>query len=328
MINKEVLNAYKVLDGGTLTKEEAYRLINISGTDILDLLSLANKVKNKFAKEGHLCSILNAKSGACSENCKYCAQSRESKTPIDVYPLLDKEQILKSAKAAYENKVGCFGIVTSGLGYTKVTKEFEKLLSILDEIKNKYPILNLGASLGNLSLETAKMLAEHGVKHYNHNIQVNPEKYAKLVATSHSVQDRINTLKYVKQAGMEVCSGGILGLGETNEDRVELAFILNELKADLIPLNVLVPIEGTKMEGQKNITMSEVAKAFAIFRLINKKAVIKFAAGRETICKDFQGLFMLSGVNGFLTGGYLTTRGREVKQDKEFVQELEGFNDK
>ncbi len=328
MINKEVLNAYKVLDGENLTKEEAYRLINISGTDILDLLSLANKVKNKFAKEGHLCSILNAKSGACSENCKYCAQSRESKTPIDVYPLLDKEQILKSAKAAYKNKVGCFGIVTSGLGYTKVTKEFEKLLSILDETKNKYPTLNLGASLGNLSLETAKMLAEHGVKHYNHNIQVNPEKYAKLVATSHSVQDRINTLKYVKQAGMEVCSGGILGLGETNEDRVELAFILNELKADLIPLNVLVPIEGTKMEGQKNITMSEVAKAFAIFRLINKEAVIKFAAGRETICKDFQGLFMLSGVNGFLTGGYLTTRGREVKQDKEFVQELEGFNDK
>jgi biotin synthase len=327
MINKIILNAYKILDGETLTKEEAYELITLEGSDILDLLSLANKVKNKFAKKGHFCSILNAKSGACSENCKYCAQSRESKTPIEVYPLLDKEQILQSAKEAYKNTVGCFGIVTSGLGYTKKTKEFEKLLSILDEIKNKFPSLNLGASLGNLSEETANELAKHGVKHYNHNIQVNPTKYAELVATSHSVEDRINTLKYVKQAGMEVCSGGILGLGETGKDRVELAFTLNRLKADLIPLNVLVPIEGTPMEGQKNISMSEIAKAFAVFRLINKEAVIKFAAGRETVCKDFQALFMLSGVNGFLTGGYLTTRGREVTQDKEFANELEGFYD-
>jgi len=327
MINKLILDAYKILDGKRISKKEAVQLIKVKGTDIPDLISLANKVKNKFSKDDHLCSILNAKSGACSENCKYCAQSRDSQAPIDVYPLLDKAEIMKSAKEASINKVGCFGIVTSGLGYTKRTKEFEKILDIYDEIKANYPELNLGASFGNLSLETAKDLANHGVRHYNHNLQVNPAKYRQLVATSHDVKDRIQTLKYLKEAGMEVCSGGILGLGETEEDRVELAFVLKELKADLIPVNVLVPITGTEMEGQKNISMSEIVKAFAIFRLLNPTAVIKFAAGRETVCKDFQGLFMLAGVNGFLTGGYLTTRGREVFHDKEFVKELDGFND-
>lgn len=327
MINKLILNAYKVLEGETLSKEEAMELIKLKGTDIPDLISLANKVKNKFSKDDHLCSILNAKSGACSENCKYCAQSRDSKAPIDVYPLLDKAEILEAAKEADKNNVGCFGLVTSGLGYTKRTKEFEKILDILDEIREKFPNLNLGGSFGNLSLETAKDLAAHGVSHYNHNIQVNPEKYGELVATSHDVKDRIKTLKYLKEVGLNVCSGGILGLGETEEDRVELAYTLKECNADLIPINVLVPIDGTPLEKQNNISMSEVAKTFAIFRLVNPEAVIKFAAGRETVCKDFQGVFMLAGANGFLTGGYLTTRGREVIQDKAFVNELEGFND-
>lgn len=327
MINKKILNAYKVLEGKSLSKEEAIELIKVKGTDIPDLISLANKVKNKFAKNDHLCSILNAKSGACSENCKYCAQSRDSKAPIEVYPLMDEKKILDAAEEANKNKVGCFGIVTSGLGYVKKTKEFEKILNILDEIREKFPNLNLGASLGNLSLETAKALKEHGVSHYNHNIQVNPEKYNELVASSHNVKDRLQTLKNLYEAGLDVCSGGILGLGENEEDRVELAFTLKEHNASLIPINVLVPIDGTPLEKQKNITMSEVAKAFAIFRLVNPEAVIKFAAGRETVCKDFQGVFMLAGANGFLTGGYLTTRGREVLEDKIFVNELEGFND-
>ncbi|RMG38195.1 MAG: biotin synthase BioB, partial [Methanobacteriota archaeon] len=187
------------------------------------------------------------------------------------------------------------------------------------------PELNVCASLGILGEEPAAALAEAGICHYNHNLQVNPAKYSELVATTHEVDERIQTIRNLKKYGVEVCSGGIIGLGETMEDRVKLALVLRDLDVDVIPLNVLIPIEGTPVEKIKPVSVMEVAKTFAIFRLIHPGKPIKFAAGRETVMKDFQGLLMLAGANGYLTGGYLTTRGRSIEEDKRFHSALEDF---
>lgn len=326
MINPFIQKAYEVLEGNPLSRELALELTKIEGEDILDLVSLANKVKNRFSPKTHICSIMNVKSGACAENCKYCAQSIYYKTAAEVFPLVEPEKILQEAEKVYQNGVRIFGLVTSGTGYIKKDSEFQKILDSIDLIYRKFPDMHVCASIGTLSDETAKELAEHKTVHFNMNIQVNPLKYKELIADTHKIEDRINTIKLLKKYGIKTCTGGIFGVGETIKDRVEMAFFLQELDVDVIPLNVLLPIEGTPLESQPVLPVHEVAKSFALFRLILPSKYIKFAAGRETRMKDFQGLLMLSGANGLLTGGYLTTRGRETQEDELFVKELEGFN--
>jgi biotin synthase len=325
MINPLIEKAYGVLEGKTLSREEALELSGVSGADVMDLVSLANKVKAKFSMETHVCSIMNAKSGACRENCRYCAQSAHHNAVVEIYDLKTKEEILEQARISHESGIENFGIVTSGTGYPEMNREFELILETIHEIHKKYPQMSVCASLGNLGEETAAALGKAGILHYNINIQVNPEKYSELIADTHSVDERIESIKLLKENGVKVCCGGILGLGETMEDRIEMAFALKELDVDVIPLNVLIPIEGTPLEGQPLLPVSETAKTFALFRLIHPDKIIKFAAGRETRMKDFQGLLMLAGANGILTGGYLTTRGREVSEDAVLMEELEGF---
>lgn len=326
MIHPLIQQAYLVLEGKEISKDLALQIAEeIHGEDVLDLISLSNKVKNRFCNEVHVCSIMNAKSGACKEDCRYCAQSAHHKTEIEVYDLKDSDSIVKEAKRAHESGVKHFGIVTSGTGYPEYNAEFQAILDAIKAIHKELPGMNVCASLGNLGKETTKMLAEAGIVHYNINIQVNPSKYKELVATTHSVEGRIETIELLKKNGIKVCSGGIIGLGETAEDRVEMAFALKELKADVIPLNILIPIDGTPLEGQKEVPVSEIAKTFALYRLIHPTKYIKFAAGRELRMKDFQALLMLAGANGLLTGGYLTTRGRKTEEDKKMISELEGF---
>jgi len=324
-MNEYILNAYKILDGKDLSIEEALMLGSTEGENVLDLSSLAFKVQQKYSKTFHLCTICNAKSGLCGEDCSYCAQSSFHSADISTYPLLSFDSILKQAEKTYSKGIRHFGIVTSGYGYKEINDEFKNIVKIIIELKKHFPDLEVCASLGVLSEETSKALAEAGISEYNHNIQVNPEKYLSLVATTHKVEERIETIKFLKRYSVRVCSGGIIGLGETMEDRIKLAFLLKELNVDIVPLNVLIPIKGTRLENQKKTKAIEVIKTFALFRLILKDRVIKFAAGRETIMKDFQGLIMLSGANGFLTGGYLTTRGREPEEDKLFLEELYEF---
>ncbi|GAB4169364.1 MAG: biotin synthase BioB [Calditrichia bacterium] len=309
-----------------ISREQIEQLSRLAGSDVPDLISLANKIRIQYAPDLHVCTIMNTKSGLCSENCRYCAQSVHHSSEIETYPLVSVDNILKAAEQTVNNGVNHFGIVTSGLGYKKIDAEFTQILRAIDKIHEEFPELGVCASMGILSEETAQALAERNIVHYNHNIQVSPDQYSTLIADTHSVEDRINTIRYLKNAGIKVCSGGIIGLGETMEDRINLAYTLRELDVDVIPLNVLIPIEGTPLENQPPVPVMEIAKTFALFRLINPTKTIKFAAGRETRMKDFQGLLMLAGVNGFLTGGYLTTRGREVEQDKIFQKELEGFN--
>ncbi len=325
-ISPAVETAYKVLDGKMLTETEALALTELEGNDILDLVSLANKVRDKFAPKIVPCSIINAKSGVCSQNCKFCAQSAHHATGIDTYPLLAPEEIIASARKVYSEGVRSYGIVTSGCGYLDADDpEFRKILGAMDRLHAEFPDLKVCVSLGILSEETAKALAEHGAYRYNMNLQTNPARYAELVSDTHTIEEKIRTIKYLQKYRVSICCGGIFGMGETWEDRVKMAFACRELDADGIPLNVLLPIPGTPLEDRPVMSPAEVAKAFAIFRLVNPAKTVKFAAGRETTMKDFQGLLMLAGMNSFITGGYLTTRGRSVAEDKKFLRDLNDF---
>lgn len=325
MINNYIQEAYKILNGEVISKELAFKLATLEGEDIIDLVSLANKVKNKFSKENHICSITNIKSGKCKENCMYCAQSAHYKTLIDEYGLVNKEKVLKEAKAAVENGVKHFGLVASGKGYNGNSKELQDILNLIQSIKSNYPQLDICLALGILNKKATEIIAGAGIYHYNHNLQVDPSNYENLVATTHSIDERINTIKFLRELGVKVCSGGIFGLGESNNDRVELAYAIKELDVSVIPINILVPIEGTPAYKRDRIAIYDALKSTAIFRLIHPEKTIKLAAGRETILKDFQGLFMLAGINGMLTGGYLTTRGRETSDDYKMVDELSKF---
>ncbi|NOR46344.1 MAG: biotin synthase BioB [Candidatus Delongbacteria bacterium] len=328
LLNKYIEDAYKVLDGKSITLEDTYKLGECNGNDILDLISLANKVNSKFDNKMHVCSIVNAKSGNCSLDCKFCAQSIKYDTGIETYPLLKEDEILEQAKKAYNSGVRHFGIVTSGLGYFTINDEFRKILNAIERINKELPEMKVCASIGLLNDITAKALAEKNIVHYNINLQTSPAKYSSLISSDNNIDAKIETIKLLKKYNVDICCGGIIGLGETMNDRIDMAFKLKELDVESIPLNVLVPIKGTPLENIELISVSEIAKTFAIYRIINPTKIIKFAAGRETRMKDFQGLLMLSGANGFLTGGYLTTRGREVEEDKIFNSELENFRTK
>lgn len=327
MLHTIVQQAYQVLEtGDPLTRKLAYSLAELSGTDTLDLISLANKVKNKYAQEMHSCSIINAKSGVCRENCRFCAQSAHHHAHIDVYELIEPEAVLEAAQIVYEQGIRYFGVVTSGTGYPSLNAEFQRILAAIDLLSQHFPDMNVCLSLGMLSEDVVAELASRQIGHYNINLQVNPDRFAELIADTHDIHAKFMTIKLLRKYGISVCCGGILGVGESMRDRINLAFTLKELDIQVIPLNVLVPIPGTPLEHQPPLSVAEIAKTFAIFRLVHPTKIIKFAAGRETIMKDFQGLLMLSGVNGFLTGGYLTTRGREIAEDDEFLRRLAAFH--
>ena len=325
-IHPLIENAAKVLEGGTLDRDEALALAReIRGTDLMDLLSLANKVRCRYAPRTGCCSIINAKSGKCGENCRFCAQSAHHRTEAECYPLLDAETVLNAAKMAYREGVRTFGYVTSGRGWEEPDGEFRRILDTLDLLHDRLPEMKLCVSLGILSEACVKLLAAHHVRRYNMNLQTNPESYGRLVATTHSIGEKIATIRRMKKYGITNCTGGIFGLGENWEDRVAMAFAIRELEVECAPLNILLPIPGTPLEKMPGITPADAAKAFAIFRLVNPRMGIKFCAGRETVMKDFQALLMLAGANELMTGGYLTTRGRAVAEDRAFLEKLSGF---
>lgn len=320
-----IIEAYRVLDGEPVTPELAARLLTLPPDYVMDLISLAGKVQSIYAPAPHMCTITNAKSGSCGEDCRYCAQSSHYSARIETYPLRSADSILADAERTVQNGVEHFGIVTSGYGYPEWNAEFDAILNLIAAVHSRFPELKVCASLGILGDRTAQGLAEAGIAHYNHNLQVNPSNYGRFVATTHTVEERVNTVLLMKHCGVKTCVGGIFGLGESDRDRLELAFVLRELDVEVVPLNVLVPIEGTPLAKAPSVSALEAARMFALYRLILPRKTIKFAAGRETVMKDFQGLLMLAGANGMLTGGYLTTRGRETGEDRKMLDELRRF---
>lgn len=286
---------------------------------LAELILLADKIRQGEAgSKLELCSIMNAKSGMCSQDCKFCAQSLRHSTGIPVYPLKQKNQMLKAAQKAKDIGAERFDIVTSGERLPE--EELNRVADAIWEITNKIGI-KMCASLGRLDEENLMLLKKAGLSRYHHNIETSPRYFPNIV-TTHTFQDRINTIKAAKKIGLEVCSGGIIGMGETWIDRIEMACLLKELEVDSVPLNILVPIKGTPLEKTNVLSCAEAIKTIAIFRIVLKDKIIKIAAGRESILKDFQGMAFLAGANGMLIGGYLTIKGRDVEEDWKLIAEI------
>ncbi|MFA5875192.1 MAG: biotin synthase BioB [Candidatus Margulisiibacteriota bacterium] len=285
---------------------------------LMQLVAMANQVRAKFLGDRlDICSIINAKSGRCSEDCKFCAQSGRHAAEIAIYPLLKKEELLVAARTAKQNGAQRFGIVTSGNHLT--ADELKIIAETIAEIKQIG--IEPCASLGALTQAELKTLKTAGLVRYHHNIETSRNFYPKIVST-HTFDERIETIQAAKAAGLVVCSGGIIGMGETWEDRIIMAETLKELDVDSIPINILVPVKGTPLENLPPISGADVIRTICIFRMILKDKTIKIAAGRETVLKDFQAMGFMAGANGMLIGGYLTVRGRSVKEDQQLIKDI------
>lgn len=302
-----------------MDRDQINSLLNLP---LSELISFADKVRKEcVGKNLELCSIMNAKSGLCNEDCRFCAQATRYSTGVSTYPLKKKEEMIEAAKRARDIGAERFDIVTSG--NTLSQEELKLIGEAIYDITHKVRI-KLCASLGGLDMEDLRLLKQAGLSRYHHNIETSPRYFPNIVST-HTFQDRIKTIKAAKKCGLEVCSGGIIGLGETMEDRLQMAFILKELDVDSVPINILVPIKGTPLENKDSISCVEAIKTIAIFRIILKDKIIKLAAGRESILKDFQAMAFMAGANGMLIGGYLTIRAREVAEDWKFVEEIKSL---
>jgi biotin synthase len=312
----------KVLEGNALTFAEALALTTIAESDIPVLLGVANKVREHFTGSYvDTCQILNARSGNCTEDCKFCAQSAHHNTAIEAYPLINESDMIQAAQKAEADSAYRFCVITSGCGMNG-DRDFEKITAAIEEI-GRQTTLQRCCSLGTLQEEHVAALKKAGITRYHHNLETSESHFGE-ICTTHTYEERINTIKRVKAADIQVCSGGIIGMGETWRQRIELAFTLKELDVDSIPINVLNPIKGTPLENQKKLHPMEILQTFAIFRLILPTKIIRYAGGREHNLGELVPLGFLSGVNGMLIGNYLTTQGRGAHNDLQTVADL-GF---
>jgi biotin synthase len=287
-----------------------------------ELIEISNKItKENFNNTVEACSIISAKTGACSENCKYCAQSKHNHAEIECHPLMEVEEVKKAALSAKENGASRFCIVTSGRA--PQGKDFEKILEMIKEVASIDGI-HCCASLGLLSEDQISQIKEAGVERYNHNINTS-ENYHKNICTTHNFEDRVKTVKCIQKHGMEACCGVIIGMGESREDRIDMALSLKEINPKTVPINFLNPIKGTPLEDYEDkIDEEEILKTICIFRIILPKALLRYAGGRTTrLSKLNQKLGLIAGINSVLVGNYLTTCGSKSEEDKKMLSELE-----
>jgi len=307
-----------IRDRDAISYEDACELAHLPDDETIDLLFCAHTIKKGYEKnEIILCSIINAKSGFCSEDCAFCAQSSHHNTGIKTYDLLGKKQILEKALQLKKEGATRYSMVTSGLMLTE--QEIDTICRSAEAIAAQTG-LTVCASLGMLTEARARRLKEAGVAVYHHNLET-ARSFFDQVCTTHDYNEDIKTVKLAKASGMKACSGGILGLGETWEQRVEMAFTLKELDVDGIPLNFLNPIPGTKMEERPLLAPFEALKCIALYRFINPDKNILICGGREVTLRDFQSWIMLAGANGFMIGNYLTTQGRTINTDMDMLKD-------
>lgn len=312
--------ADQIVNGYELDKEEAISILNVPDVEILNLLSAAYRIRHHyFGNTVQLYFLMNAKSGLCPEDCSYCSQSKISKAPIEKYNLLDREKLLDGAKVASERDSKTYCIVISARGPNE--REIKAVEEIVPEIKSNFD-LKICACLGLLDEDQAKRLKAAGVDRVNHNLNTGSDHYEKICST-HTYQDRVDTLEHVRNAGMEICSGGIIGMGESQEDVVQMAFHLRELKAESIPLNFLNPIQGTPLEGTSGLTPTQCLKTLAMFRFANPDRELRIAGGREMHLRSLQPLGLYA-ANSIFVGDYLTTKGQPPEQDYKMIEDL-GF---
>ncbi|MFN3598456.1 MAG: biotin synthase BioB [Aquificaceae bacterium] len=312
--------AEKAINYKPIDKETALRILQVPDEYIALTVYLAQKVKNHFHPPNKIefCSIINAKSGACSEDCKFCAQSKFYKTPINVYNLVPTEEILEGAYRGVEFGANRYCMVLSGKSASK--EEVERICQGVEEIKKEGIPINVCVSAGTLGEEDLKKLKAAGVKRVNHNLEAS-ERFFPHIVSSHTWKDRYETIKRIKAVGLSTCCGGIFGMGESYEDRVDLALTYRELEVDSIPLNFLMPIEGTPLQEAPGITPLEALKVIAMFRFVNPKAELRLCGGREQNLRDFHGMAVLM-TNAMMVGGYLTRAGRDIKKDYQLLKDL------
>ena len=304
--------------GESVSYEDACKLADIEGNNI-ELIIYANKLRMNYKNNSvFTCSIINAKSGLCSQDCAFCAQSGRHKTGVEVYPLLSEEKLVENALRMEDAGATTYSMVASG--FSPTDKELDTFIGAASAIKKKTS-LSICTSIGVLTESTAKKLKECGVSTCHHNLET-ARSYFDRICTTHDYDDDVQALKLAKSAGLKLCSGGIFGLGEPWSQRVELAFTLKELDVDSIPINFLNPIAGTRMENMPLLSPMEALKAIALIRIINPKKEITICGGREKTLKDFQSWVFLAGANGLMIGNYLTTKGRSIDMDMDMIEAM------
>ena len=312
----------RVLSGGLVTREEAQWLFALeSSSDICDLMGWANRIREHYkGNKVHLCSIVNAKAGNCSENCSFCSQSSHHQTGSPRYGFVDPEPVMEAAEEAGRNGVTAVGLVAAWKGLNEGP--------MLDEVCDRIRQLAASgktrpdASLGIIkSQQVANRLKEAGLSCYGHNLE-SSRRFFPQHCTTHTYEDRVETIGYLKNAGIKICSGGIIGMGETREDRCELALSLREIGANVVPINILNPIPGTPFQSNPQLPPLEILKTIACFRFILPRQEIMIAGGRTVNLRDLQSMVFMAGASALMVGNYLTTLNQPVEKDLQMLKDL------
>jgi biotin synthase len=312
--------ADQVLSGEPLNREQALSILTAPDIDVLSILSAGFRIRHQhFGKSVQLYFLMSAKSGLCPEDCHYCSQSKVSEAPVPKYNILKRDDLMEAARLASERGAKTYCLVISARGPNE--RELNAVEQIVPEIKDKYG-LDICACLGLLSKEQADRLKACGVDRVNHNLNTSEDHYAD-ICTTHTYADRVQTLQHVKDAGMEMCSGGIIGMGEKHEDIVSMAFDLRDLGVQSIPLNFLNAIEGTPLQKNDELTANDCLRALAMFRFVNPDRELRISGGREIHLRSLQplGLYV---ANSLFVGDYLTTKGQAPQEDYDMIRDL-GF---
>ncbi len=305
----------RVLSGEVLSRDELLRLTD-EAVDLDDLMYAANAVRKHCVGDAvQFCSIVNAKSGNCSEDCSFCSQSAHFDTDIPTYGLMDPETMLAAAKDAERQGASCFGVVTATRGVT--AREVEHFAPFFRRLREETGI-RAGGSLGFMTPETAQALADAGMEMVNHNLETSRRHFGE-ICTTHAYDDRLATLRAVRAAGMTLCSGVIFGMGEDWSDRVDVLLDLRELEVESLPLNFLDPRAGTPLDGQERLSVGEILRCISLTRMAVPRANIKLCGGRESNLRDAQALMYKAGADGALIGNYLTTLGRAPEADRRMA---------
>jgi len=312
--------AQNIMDGQTPDTPTYQRLADTKDHDIFHMIAGADLIRQKyFKRDVHLCAICNGKSGKCTEDCKFCSQSKYYKADIDIYPMKDKDQICNEGQQLMETPVNRYSVVTSGKRLPK--NEVQHVADAFLQLSSNK--LSYCASLGVLDIEDLKLLKNAGVSRYHHNLETCRSHFDN-ICTTHSYDDRVNTIKDAKKAGMSVCSGGIFGVGETMDQVLELALDLKELDVDAVPINFLSTIKGTPLEEKNDLTPLKCLKIIALTRYVLPKKDIFICGGRLANLKTLHPLVFHAGASGMMTGNYLTTEGNQLQDDLDMIQQL-GF---
>lgn len=311
----------RVSRGEPLTTQEGLNILNSKGAEYTAYMAGAHFLKEvAYGDTAQLCSIINAKSGRCMENCAFCAQSAHHQSSPPIYPLKSREEIIEGARKAQAEGSHCYGIVTSGT-QPAFGEEFDIILSSIREIRERFDV-EPSASLGLLTEELAEALAGAGCVTYHHNLET-ARSFFPEICNTHDYEEDVRTVRLAKAAGMKVCCGGIFGLGESHEQRVELAATLRELDVDSIPLNFLNPIAGTPLENHTSISAMDCARAITMFRYFLAEKPISICGGRESNLRELQSWIFMAGASGTMIGNYLTTSGRNREIDLQMFKDIE-----